>query len=69
MRDTFLELETTLNDDFLRGNINESLSLHTVEGIQQRYTMCSADQVPSSSQRESWPMHVNQKYGSGSLPV
>jgi hypothetical protein len=31
MRDTFLELYTTLNDESARGNINKSISLHIVE--------------------------------------
>jgi hypothetical protein len=30
MRDTFLELDTMLNDDSVRGKINKSISLHTV---------------------------------------
>jgi hypothetical protein len=30
MQDTFLELDTTLNDESVRGNINKSISLHTV---------------------------------------
>jgi hypothetical protein len=30
MQDTFLELETTLNDEFVRGKINESVSIHIV---------------------------------------
>jgi hypothetical protein len=30
MRDTFLELETTLNDEPVQGKINKSISLHTV---------------------------------------
>jgi hypothetical protein len=30
MSDTFLELEITLNDEPVRGNINKSISLHTV---------------------------------------
>jgi hypothetical protein len=30
MRDTFLELDNTLNDESARGKINESVSLHTV---------------------------------------
>jgi hypothetical protein len=30
MRDTFLELGTSLNDESVRGNINKSISLHIV---------------------------------------
>jgi hypothetical protein len=30
MRDTFLELDTSLNDELVRGKINKSVSLHTV---------------------------------------
>jgi hypothetical protein len=30
MRDTFLELDTTFNDEPVRGNINKLISLHTV---------------------------------------
>jgi hypothetical protein len=30
MRDTFLELDTMLNDEPVRGNINKTISLHTV---------------------------------------
>jgi hypothetical protein len=31
MQDTFLKLDTTLNDEPVQGNINESVSLHIVE--------------------------------------
>jgi hypothetical protein len=30
MQDTFLELDTTLNDESVQGNINKLISLHTV---------------------------------------
>ena len=30
MRDTFLELDTSLNDDLVQGNINKPISLHIV---------------------------------------
>jgi hypothetical protein len=31
MRDTFLKLDTTLNDEPIQGKINKSISLHNVE--------------------------------------
>jgi hypothetical protein len=31
MRDTFLELDTMLNDDLVRGKINKLISLHTIK--------------------------------------
>jgi hypothetical protein len=30
MRDTFLELDTLLNDESIRGKVNKSISLHTI---------------------------------------
>jgi hypothetical protein len=69
MRDTFLELDTSLNDELVQGKINKSVSLHTIRVSNKDTLMCSVDQVPSSFQRESGPMHVNRKYESGSLPV
>jgi hypothetical protein len=41
MRDTFLELETTLNDELVRGNINEYVSLHTI-GVSNKNTLCGS---------------------------
>jgi hypothetical protein len=40
MRDTFLELDTMLNDDLARGEINEFVSLHIV-GVSKKYTLRS----------------------------
>jgi hypothetical protein len=40
MRDTFLKLDTMLNDDPVRGNINEYVSLHTVR-VSNKDTLCA----------------------------
>jgi hypothetical protein len=40
MRDTFLELDTSLNDELVKGKINKSVSLHIV-GVSNKYTLCS----------------------------
>jgi hypothetical protein len=46
MRDTFLELDTTLDDELVRGKINKLISLHTVGVSKLKCTQCSMDQVP-----------------------
>jgi hypothetical protein len=40
MRDTFLELETSLNDELVRGNINEFVSIQTIE-VSRKDTLCA----------------------------
>ena len=40
MRDTLIELDTTFNDEPVQGNINESVSLHTVR-VSNKDTLCS----------------------------
>jgi hypothetical protein len=40
MRDTFLELDTSLNDELVRGNINKYVSLHTF-GVSNKDTLCA----------------------------
>jgi hypothetical protein len=69
MRDTFLELDTMLNDELVQGEINKMISLHTIRVSNKNALSSFLDQVPSSFQRESWPMHMNQKEKSGSLLV
>jgi hypothetical protein len=69
MRDTFLELDTTLNDDPVQGNINESVSLYII-GVSNKDTLCVMwiKCLPLLRGNPD-PCTSTKNLGSGSLPV
>jgi hypothetical protein len=62
MRDTFLELDTSLNDESVLGNINKSISLHTIGVSKNKYTQC-----PKTHKEEENMSHVPYASEVGSL--